>query len=343
MFDTVKIAVPLMLSRQEIENIEWNETVSSRRLEANKTIFKKLYDNDHKGLPFIKYTYKENEPSKCWLKVETSIPSFIYGSNVNELQDDDIDTFFKMMRKYISIKLKVNLSRIPSITTWVTEKVHVCKNFNVGHLKSRYLNAMSSRSIAKYQKRIYNAKGSDRVESVEWKATKKKEKIYDKETEVKHQKEYPGKSRHQSKAKGILRYEIELSDKDIRQINPGRKAVEVLKMDVAAKILQKGLDRNGLSSGVKYTSLQQIIDAINQEPIPPRTKSSLIAFTTELLVNGEDEYMIKHAPSTLRKRKKQLRNILGIDVLLIGDKLLPPLRVLPKKRLPLLQNNSRQP
>ncbi|KRG07961.1 hypothetical protein ACA30_22690 [Virgibacillus soli] len=332
MFDTVKIAVPLMLSRQEIENVDWNETVSSRRLEANKTIFKKLYDSDHKGLPFIRYTYKEDEPSKCWLKVETSIPSFIYGSNVNELQDDDIDTFFIMMRKYISVKLKINLSRVPSIRTWVTEKVHVCKNFNVGHLKSRYLNAISARSIAKYQKRTFNAKGSDRVESVEWKATKKKEKIYDKEAEVEQQRQYPDKARHLKRAKGILRYEIELSDTEIRKISPGRKAVEVLNMDAAAKILQKGLDRNGLSSGVKYTSLQQVIDAINQETIPLRTKSSLIAFATELLFSGEDECLNKYAASTFRKRKRQLRGILGTDVLLIGDSMLPPLRVLPQKK-----------
>jgi hypothetical protein len=332
MFDTVKISIPLMLSKLEIENIEWEQTDSSRRQAVNKTIFRKLYDNDFKGLPFIRYTYKEDDPSKCKLKVEVSIPAFLNGSNVNELKADDIDTFFKMMRKYIYVKLNINLSKIPPINTWVAGKVHVCKNFNVGHLKSRYLNALSARSIAKYQKRTYNAKGSDRVESVEWKSTKKKEKIYDKEAEVEQQRQYPDKSRHLRRAKGILRYEIELSDTEIRKISPGRKAVEVLKMDVAAEILQKGLDRNGLSSGVKYTSLQQVIDAINQETIPLRTKSSLIAFATELLISGEDECLNKYASSTFRKRIMQLRSILGTDVLLIGDSMLPPLRVKPQKK-----------
>ena len=332
MFDTVKIAIPLMLSKLEIENIEWNQTDSSRRQAVNNTIYKKLYDNDFKGLPFIRYTYREDDPSKCRLKVEVSIPTLLYGSNVNELRADDIDTFFKMMRKYISVKLKIKLSRIPPINTWTAEKVHVCKNFNVGQLKSRYLNAMSGCSIPKYQKRTYNAKGSDRVESVEWKATKKKEKLYDKEAEVEQQHQYPDKSRHLKRAKGILRYEIELSDTEIRKISPGRRAVEILEMDVAAEILQKGLDRNGLSSGVKYTSLQQVIDAINQETIPLRTKSSLIAFATELLFSGEDECLNKYAASTFRKRKMQLRGILGTDVLLIGDSMLPPLRVVPQKK-----------
>jgi len=332
MFDTVKISIPLMLSKLEIENIEWDQTDSSRRHAVNKTIFKKLYDNDFKGLPFIRYTYRENDLSKCRLKVEVSIPAFLYGSNVNELHVDDIDTFFKMMRKYISVKLNINLSRIPLISTWVAEKVHVCRNFNVGHLKSRYLNAMSARSIAKYQKRTYNAKGSDRVESVEWKASKKKEKIYDKAAEVEQQRQYPDKSRHLKQAKGILRYEIELSDTEIRKISPGRSVMEILKMDVAAEILQKGLDRNGLSSGVKYTSLQQVIDAINREDIPLRTKTALIAFVTELLFSGEDECLNKYASSTFRKRKAQLRSILGTEVLLIGDSVLPPLKVLPQKK-----------
>ncbi|GAB3051689.1 hypothetical protein [Virgibacillus ainsalahensis] len=103
-------------------------------------------------------------------------------------------------------------------------------------------------------------------------------------------------------------------------------------MDIASHILQKGLDRNGLNSGVKYTSLQQIIDAINREPIQLRSKSALIAFAIELLVNGEDDCRAKYAPSTLRRRKRMLHKILGVNALLIGDKVLPPLQVITKQK-----------
>jgi len=334
MFDTVKLGVPIMLSDQEIDDIQWIQTNSSQRSSnsTGRTIFKSLHDRDYKGCPYIRYTYKEDDPTKCWLKVEVSIPTFLYGSNVYELQDGDIGTFFKVIRKYIAVKLKIPLSRVPSIGRCTVEKVHVCKNFNVGNQKQHYLRAMSSCNIAKYQKRHYCAVGSDKIESVEWSALKRKEKIYDKEAEMQQQKQTSINESHLKKAEGLLRYEIELSDNEIRQINMNRRASDVLNIDVATRLIQKGLDRNGLSSGVKYTSLQQVIDAINQESIQLRTKSSLIAFATELLFNGEDECRNKYAPSTFRKRKMQMKKILGVDELLIGDKVLPPLNVFQRQK-----------
>ncbi|GAB3051683.1 hypothetical protein [Virgibacillus ainsalahensis] len=53
----------------------------------------------YKGCPFIRYSYKEDNPSKCKLKIEVSIPAFLIGFNVNELQDGDIDIFFKSNAK----------------------------------------------------------------------------------------------------------------------------------------------------------------------------------------------------------------------------------------------------
>lgn len=304
MFDTVKLGVPLTLSDQEIDDIDWTQTNSSQRSSngAGRTFFKSLHDRDYKGCPYIKYTYKEDDPSKCWLKVEVSIPTFLNGSNVDELQDGDIETFFKVLRKYISVKLKISLTRIPPISQCTVEKIHVCKNFNVGNQKQHYLKAISNCNIAKYQKRYYCAIGSDKVETVEWKASKRKEKIYDKEAEIQQQK-HPDNKRYLKKAKGLLRYEIELTDNEIRKISRNRKASEVLEFAVAASIIQRGLERNGLSKGVKYTSMQQIVDSINQEPMQLRTKNSLIAFTTELLVNGEDMCKKKYAASTIRKKK----------------------------------------
>ncbi|GGM28273.1 hypothetical protein GCM10011351_12740 [Paraliobacillus quinghaiensis] len=334
MFDTVKLAVPLILNEQEIKDIDWTQTNSSQRSSNNtsRTIFKTLNDDDYKGCPFIRYTYKEDDPSRCWLKVEVSIPTFLNGTNVYELQDGDIEIFFKVIRKYLSVKLKINLTRVPPIEQCTVEKVHVCKNFDVGDKKPHYLRAMASCIIPKYQKRYYCSVGSDKVESVEWKASKRKEKIYDKEGEIQQQKQYCNKARHLKKSKGLLRYEIELSDNEIRQISTNRRAGVVLDNAIAKRIIQNGLDRNGLSSGIKYTSLQQVIDAINKQPLELRTKSSLIAFVTELLFNGENECRNKYASSTYRKRKRQLKNILGVDELLIGDKTLPPLNVLTRQK-----------
>lgn len=330
MFDTVKLGIPISLTEQEIEAVDWTRTNSSFKPSKKEapTIFKELHDKNYKGCPFIRYTYKEDNLAKCWLKVEVSIPTFLYGSNVYELQGRDLDMFYKRLRKHVADELKLSVSRVPPIDQCTVEKVHVCKNFNVGNLKQHYLKAMSASTIPRYQKRFYCSIGSEKVESIEWKATKKKEKLYDKEAELQQQGDYLDKPRHLAMSKGLLRYEIELSDREIRLISPSRRVADVLKIEEAVRILQKGLIRNGLSSGVKYTSIKQVLNVINQTSLPLRTKSSLIAFSTEMMVNGEDVCREKYSLSTFQERQRQLRSILGVKELLIGDILLPPLRVI---------------
>ncbi|MED4353967.1 hypothetical protein P9265_16765 [Schinkia azotoformans] len=335
MFDTVKIGVPLMLTEQEVGNIEWTRTNSSydkSRNQTTPTIFKVLQEKEHDSFPFIRYTYKSDDPTQCWLKIEVSIPNFICGSNVYEVKESDLENFYKVLRKYIAVRLKLDLSRVPKISQCILEKVHVCKNFNVGLLKDEYLKAMASFTMAKYQQHLYCSIGSNNIESVEWKSKKRKEKIYDKEAEVKQKKDYPGKPDHLKRAKGLIRYEIELTDKEIRQISPARKVGEVLREGIANQILQKGLERNGLSDGIKYSSLHQVINKIYRENLPLRTKTSLIAFVTIWLVNGEDECRNKYTPSNYWKIKKEIKEILGVDELLIGEKVLPPLNVLEKQK-----------
>ncbi|MFB6466468.1 phage/plasmid replication protein [Cytobacillus sp. Hz8] len=335
MLDTVKIGVSLALSKREVEAIQWTRTNSSIDVNKNQTaptIFKILEDKENSSLPFIRYTYKEDDPSSGWLKVEVSIPKFICGSNVYELEDGDIETFYKVLRKYISARLRIPLKRVPSISQCTVEKLHICKNFRVGKLKKFYLKALSSHTKAKYQLRQYHSLGSNNIESIEWKAKKRKIKMYDKEAEIAQQRSYPGKSRHQQKAIGLLRYEIELSDNEIRKISPTRRAADVLRMDIAAKILQKGLEDSGFNKGIKYTSLQQIIDKINQANLSSRTKNSLITFVTRWLVSGEDECVNSYTPSNFWKNKSQIKKLLGVNELLIADTVLPPLQVIEKQK-----------
>ncbi|WP_339217728.1 hypothetical protein [Ornithinibacillus sp. FSL M8-0202] len=336
MFDTVKFGVPIHLSQDEIEQVEWtrtNTSINKQRIDTSPTIFKTLRGDELQGEPVIHYTYKEFEPSKSWLKVELSIPKFLNGTNVYELGHNDIDVLNKVIRKYLSIKLKLDLSRIPFLESYTVEKVHICKNFYVGNNVKHYLKALTSLTIPKYKRREYTGTGTGNFDSVEWIAKKRKEKVYDKKEEVMQQKDYESKKRHVERAKGILRYEIELSDADIRSISPGRKATDVLRPEVATKFLQKGLIRNGLSSGVRYSSLQDILDLINKQLLPPRTKSALIAYVTEIYFYGEDICREKYSKSIYYERKKQIRDILGLDEILIGEVILPPLSVGKEKRL----------
>lgn len=187
---------------------------------------------------------------------------------------------------------------------------------------------MSNATISKYKINLYCAKGSNTVETVEWKASKRKEKLYNKEAEVQQGKDYPNKDIHQKVSSGILRYEIELSDDEIRMLCPKRSAIEVVKIDNAIKILQRGLNRNGLSDGIKYTSLMEVINRINNTPsLKISMKEALVSFATEIHLFGVTTCRAKYAESTFRKRRKLLRTTIGTKELLIGDVKLPSLNV----------------
>ncbi|UCZ53214.1 hypothetical protein LGQ02_20985 [Bacillus shivajii] len=336
MFDTVKLAIPLVLSEGELLAVNWTKTNSSTKnpgeVDEVKTIFYMFHDDSFIGSPFIRYTSKENDFSVGWLKVEVSIPKFICGANVYELEGNDLDNFFKVLKKYLSIHLKVPLSRIPSKEQWGVEKVHVCKNFSVGNLVKHYLCAASKQTIPKFKRRHYYSKGSNDIETIEWIATKKKEKFYDKEAELLQKADYEEKDRHLRRAAGLLRYEIELSDTEIRLISPDRKAVEVLRPQVAIEALQKGIKRIGLNQGVKYSCLKHVINTINHAELDKRTRSSLIAFATEWIVSSEDKCRSKYSNNNFYKNKKRLRKVLGINELLLSDISLPPLEVMCERK-----------
>ncbi|GAB3051677.1 hypothetical protein GCM10027286_13600 [Virgibacillus ainsalahensis] len=54
MIDTVKIAVPIKLAKQEIKDIEWTQTDSFKRFVASRSIYMKLYDEKIQRLPIYK-------------------------------------------------------------------------------------------------------------------------------------------------------------------------------------------------------------------------------------------------------------------------------------------------
>ncbi|MCS1384393.1 hypothetical protein NXZ75_19540 [Lysinibacillus sphaericus] len=336
MFDTVKFGIPIILTQQEIENVQWTDSDSKDKTNNNpsKTTFKVINKNRVSGSPFIRYTYKRDDISKAWLKVEVSIPKFLYGTNVIEIRESDLPRFYKKIRRYLAKELGMLESKIPHVNLWTAEKVHICKNFNVGDLKQSYLKAISNCTIAKYKRKLYFTVGDSNIETVEWKASNRKEKIYDKEAEIRQQKNYPEKNQQLKLAKGLLRFEVELSDNELRSINRDRLATKILTFGNARNVLQKSLERNGLSKGVKYTSHQQIIDEINSLPnLGIRSKSSLIAFVTEWLVSGKKGCRQKYAESSYWKNVKKLRELLGIDEILIGDVILPPLNVIKKQKM----------
>ncbi|MGK4153683.1 hypothetical protein AB0X74_13690 [Kurthia gibsonii] len=339
MFDTIKLLVPIMLSIEQVKIIDWART-STNTIGKNSgiTVFKKMYDKAVVGIPTIILTYKQDNPSESWLKVEVSIPKFLYGSNVDEVSESDIDVFYQKLREYLSKQLKINITQIPPLEKCRVDKLHICKNFNVGNLKQGYLKAMTNATKSKYQARIYHATGLNSIESVEWKAQSKKIKLYDKEAEVIAKR--LGNKQEYLKAKGMLRFEIELSTADLKQISASKTASEILKKSVADNILQKNLDEIGLGQDIQISSLQQIINTINnQTSLKTRGRATLIAFATDLMMNGEMRCRKTYPKTTFHRNYKNLKTILGVKKIIFSPVTLPPLMIEEtEKTVPVLQN-----
>ncbi|POZ55054.1 hypothetical protein LYSIN_03351 [Lysinibacillus sphaericus] len=327
MFDTIKLSIPIVLSEAEITKINWTQTKTSKYgTKSYTTVYKRIYNTTVSGTPNIFLIFKEQNPTESWLKVEVSIPKFLYGSNVFEVNENDIGVFYKKLKKHLAEQLKIDVTRIPNIEKCRVDKLHICKNFNVGSLKHEYLKAMCKVSKSKYSVRIYHAMGSNIIQTVEWKAYSRKIKLYDKEAEViaKGLANTPAAS----KAKGMLRFEIELSKKELDKISPSRIATSVLKKSVVDVILQNTLDEIGLGMGIQISSLQQILDTINQQSkLKARGKSTLKAFATDLIMDGETQCRKNYSKATFQRHFKELKMLLGVQKIILSPVTLPPLRI----------------
>lgn len=326
MFDTIKLAIPIELSELQVANVDWNQTSTNKNSERNgTTVYKKIYDTDVPGTPKIFLTYKEDNPLESWLKVEVSMPKFIYGSNVFEVNEIDVDLFYQSLKKYLAEQLKIKVKQLPPIQNCRVDKLHICKNFKVGKYKQEYLKAMSNVSKSKYSVSIYQEKGSNTIQTVQWKVNSRKIKLYDKEAEMIS----TGLSNTPAviKAKGMLRFEIELSRAELNKICPSRIASIVLRKSVVDDILQNTLDELGLSEGIQISSLQQILGVIQQSTLGPRSKSTLKTFATELILSGEKECRKNNSKATFQRNLKRLKELLGVQKIVLSPIALPPLRI----------------
>jgi hypothetical protein len=324
MIDTIKFDIPVHLSEDEIRNIRWTKTntTKSKNNGSRLTVFRFIHDENKTGDPHILYVYKKDNPSKSWLKVEVSAPKFLFGNNVQEIDERNLNLFMSQLRKHIALKLNLPLSRIPSLWTTEIEKLHVCKNFYVGNKKQQYLKALSITNKARHQKLLYYQNGTENIESIYWNAESRKEKIYDKEAEI--EKNHSNTTSRIPSAYGIIRYEIELSNYDLRKLSSKRIAREVLKFNKLEELLQNSLDRLGIS---QCQSITKVVQAIQSSQTTVKQKQKLIKFAYDFLKGGESSYMDFYSRSGFYKLKKQLETLLGVTQLLITEESLQPFEI----------------
>ncbi|MGN7384093.1 hypothetical protein [Paenibacillus sp. SAFN-117] len=329
MIDTVKFDIPLVLTEEQIELISWSEIKKTLK---RGLVTCELFDQLDDTLPRLSYKYKEDNPSKAWLKLELSAPRYLYGSNVYEIKQTDILPMLKKLRGYVAARLQTPLSQVPNYSYWEVEKLHICKNFYVGLHLQDYLNLLSGiQKQGGYKTVPYRATDGSKLESVCFQRIKKKNrsvhKFYDKRAEVDQKPNYKNKSQHQQDAEGLLRYEVELSYDVMRKYSPTRRVVELLTPQTVISVLQDGLNALGLTKPIKQTSVRSMLEAINRTSLSVRTKSMLITFLMELHINGKGYCKKKYPRTTFYDNYNKLKEVLGMDEIYFSDISLPPLIV----------------
>jgi hypothetical protein len=323
LFDTIKLHVDLCLTEEEIDNINWNTTNSSEDhvILSGERIFKTYYKGDSEPRLLYRYNNRDNKHS---LKIEVSVPKFMYGNNVMEVKQGDIPVFLNKLRSYVAAALCVPITRVPDLAFAEVEKLHVCANFQVGDKKLEYLRALFNVERGAYELYTYRD-----LTTISWKATTRTEKFYDKEEELlyaKRKKHISVDPKVLELAKGILRYEIELSDKDMRQRSPMRWAGELLDSEFALKHLRKGLDDLGVRnlSIPFYQELMTVISGDKELNIQSRT--NLISFICQRLFLSDAHCREYYSKSTYYRLKNLLRNRYGVsNIVLEGNVPLPAL------------------
>ncbi len=316
MFDTISLrcSVPT-ISKAHLDTIAWGRTgvnINHNNAADYTSTFKTLRrKNNSSGLPYILYSHSENDPHTAFIKVEVSIPKFLYNNNVDELQDIDIELFYKKLRRYVAKHLNLPIKAIPPIQTWTVLKLHACKNFDVGKQVQEYLQHYSNSSRSKYKKQSYYKKGSNVVETVVWSAKTRKEKIYDKYSEVKQHSQATHHPSILKKAAGILRYEVELSTKELYRHSNGKRLVEdLLNRQIAHSILNKGLVDLQKQHVILASDSKKLHQTIRAAGLNKRRENSLIAFVYQLAEFGEAETRIRESKSSFKRNNTLLKEML---------------------------------
>lgn len=328
MIDTVKFDVPLNFKKLKIQSISW----TSREIRAQNNItYYKLFNKNDASIPRITYVEK-GDTGEAWLKVEVSVPRFLYGSNVYEVTPADIKLFFKKLRRFLVNTLGLPLSQIPLMDQCEVEKLHLCKNFKVGSRLHDYLRVLSGIQLTGYKLSPYHAAGCRHNESVVWKRGKSVIKYYDKKAEIMQNKSYHHKEQLLKQADGVLRFEVELAPHEMRKQSPQSIAGELINSKFITNVLKQKLSIIGVDKPVKASAFDSMINHINQQIRDTRTKSSLIAFLTQLQYEGEGYCKATYSRSAYNSNYNKLKSLFSIDKIVFSDIDLPPLKLVIRNR-----------
>lgn len=203
MFDTIHMSVPFTLNHDDDITI---------------------YDD---VLCYIRYNSSWNR-----LMVNCSIPKVLYGDNVTEINELDIQKFFKIVTDRIKEVFGVTVDK----NEWQAYRLDVCKNYKLDSEQqlNQYINQLAKIKLPRKDTFLRNN------ETVEFRNKSMKIHFYMKLRQL--LKERIKDQDLLERAKNMLRFEIQLYRDGLKQYDKKRKAVDLLTTEFYETVMSEHIE-----------------------------------------------------------------------------------------------------
>jgi hypothetical protein len=238
----------------------------------------------------------------CTLEIEVSIPKYLYGDNVQMVDEEDINRFFSLLHEQLYEMFGIRLHRRKE---WKCLRVDVCWNFQVGKQIHDYMRQLAMMRFPRMNTLVYN-----QIETVIFQNKNNRIMFYDKECECRYRKSSKDVI---SRAAGILRMEISPPIYKMKQYASSRTAGDLLTMDYFRYV------SNGVLPLLHFTIPDEFpSEWIKSHPITQ--VETALGFIHLYRRFGEGGLKQLFKTSTLRNRMTLVENI-------IETQALPPLQI----------------
>lgn len=276
MFDTVGINHPIPMPQPfELEAMDWTR-VETRRGRAKWVL-------NYEGMPQLTWTTAPD--GRSWLTAISSLPNLVHGSNVQPVNEADIEQAWELVSDYTSA---VSDRDFDARTAQVC-RMDVCHNFYVGETNIvPYVSSVDSVSIPRMNRHPYN----DTTAQFESKSRHEKLMAYGKYRQMR--KERIGTPDDQKKALGVLRLEHRFDGDAVKRLAKKhrlmRRADSLIVASVAHSVLERDMEVLNLNKA--KAGYDDRIDALVKAYDNGRIVQRLAGFLYLLDRYGENFYQI---------------------------------------------------
>lgn len=264
----------------------------------------------------LKFSYR---PAFNQLRVEVSIPGYLFGNNATPLTPQHLPQFYFLLSEELTHCLGIIPPPIPS---WELIKADFKRDFLVGDRVGDYLFALSKVIVPGLKT---TPTGQGRIETVYWKSKSKsgtRIKCYDKYQQC-LDCHLPT-----DEAAGKLRFETTISTQEFKFDFNKTDVGSLLCQDVAKFYLERDLKRIGLDKPLILSSTTQVRSKLDSL-YKPNQVEKLLGFIHMYQELGPDKYRKWLGNSNFYDRRKMLEAA-GIRLNELGPIELPALSIEPK-------------